>query len=198
MHDAYIFLQEQSNTVADGELMDHTTNLLGAITLALMDRIEGQMQQALNRSGEAPAALIFLGYIPGLSIEVLRQVLQLSHPGTVRLIDRLEKDSLVVRQKTDDGRAVALFLTEKGKRLRSRLMKQRLNVLESTLEVLNTEERRIFGELLAKVLENIPQSETDKHHICRHCSVKLCGEHCPIPGNAPILEPYRKRKTHGK
>lgn len=171
--------------------MDRTTNLLGALALAITDRIETRMREELHRSGEAAAAIIFLGYIPGLSVEILRQVLQLSHPGTVRLIDRLESDGFVERRGTDDRRAVALHLTPKGQALRDRLMERRLDALESTLERLTTDERLIFGKLIAKVLTNLPETEVDKHHICRLCAVRLCSN-CPIPGNAPVLKQYRK------
>ena len=88
--------------------MDSTTNLLGALTRALSDRIESQMKKQFKRTGESAAAVIFIGYTPGISVEALRQVLSLSHPGTVRLVDRLAEDGLVERRKTKDGRAVAL------------------------------------------------------------------------------------------
>ena len=163
--------------------MDRTTNLLGALALALTDRIKSGMKPALDRSGEAAAAIIVIGYAPGLSVEVLRQVLERSHPGTVRLIDRLSKDGLVERRKADDGRAVALHLTSEGTQLRSELMGQRLETLEHALTGLSAQERQVFGDLIAKVLTNLPQSEMAKHNICRLCSVATCQD-CPIPANA--------------
>lgn len=163
--------------------MDRTTNLLGALALAVTDRIGSDTKDLLNRSGETAAAIVVLGYAPGLSVEILRQVLQLSHPGTVRLVDRLEEDDLVERRKAVDGRAVALHLTPNGRELRSRLMDRRLHTVEATLKGLTASERRSFGKLLAKVLTNIPETEMAKHRICRLCTVRLCSD-CPIPGNA--------------
>ena len=171
--------------------MDHTTNLLGALALAVQDRIETGLRSQLNRSGEAAAAIVWLGYTPGMSVEALRQVLRLSHPGTVRLIDRLTEDRHVERRQTEDGRAVALHLTPRGKKLRDRLLQQRLDLLESALSDLAEDERRVFGDLMARVLAQLPTTELDKHHICRLCAVPVCSDHCPIPGNAPILDPYR-------
>ena len=175
--------------------MDSTTNLLGALTRALSDRIDAGLRNNLNRPGEAAAAVIFLGYTPGISVEILRQVLALSHPGTVRLIDRLCEDGLVKRRKSEDGRAVALHLTARGKTLRSELFESRNEVLEVALEGLTKDERAIFGRLIGKVLVALPETEIEKHHICRQCSVKLCSSDCPIPGNAPILLPYRPSKA---
>ncbi|MEL7541440.1 MAG: MarR family transcriptional regulator [Pseudomonadota bacterium] len=163
--------------------MDRTTNLLGALALGLTDRIHASLKTVLERSGESAAAIIVLGYAPGLSVEILRQVLERSHPGTVRLIDRLEEDGLVERRKAKDGRAIALHLTRRGAKTREQLMARRLDTVEAALEGLSSSERQLLGELLAKVLTNLPHSEMSKHNICRLCSVPTCAD-CPIPGNA--------------
>lgn len=163
--------------------MDRTTNLLGALALAITDRIKSGMKNTLDRSGETAAAIVVLGYAAGLSVELLRQVLDLSHPGTVRLIDRLEADGIVERRKASDGRAVALHLTRKGRGLRQQLMDGRLDTLEAALEGLSVDERLVLGDLLAKVLVNLPETEMAKHRICRLCAVRLCSD-CPIPGHA--------------
>ncbi len=163
--------------------MDRTTNLLGALSLAVTDRIRSGMKGTLDRAGETAAAIVILGYAPGLSVEPLRQVLDLSHPGTVRLIDRLEEDGLVERRKAADGRAVALHLTRKGGSLRKKLMDRRLDMLEEALKGLTADERLVLGQLMAKVLTKLPETEMAKHRICRLCAVRLCKD-CPIPGNA--------------
>lgn len=163
--------------------MDRTTNLLGAVALALSDQLKSDMADAFDRSGETAAAVVVLGYAPGLSVETLRQVISRSHPGTVRLIDRLAEDGLVERRKAEDRRAVALYLTEAGEQLRRQLMKSRLLMLETSLSGLTEDERRVLGELLSRVLSNLPKTEMDKHRICRLCSTPTCKD-CPIPGHA--------------
>lgn len=163
--------------------MERTTNLLGALALGLTDRISSGTKEILDRSGETAAAIIVIGYVPGLSVQILRQVLDLSHPGTVRLVDRLAEDGLVERREAEDGRAVALHLTRRGGNLRKRLMRRRLDTLEAALEGVTSDERRALGNLIAKVLTNLPETEMGKHRICRLCDVQTCKE-CPIPGNA--------------
>lgn len=163
--------------------MDRTTNLLGALALGISDRIKSVSKDVYDRSGESAPAIVIIGYAPGISVEVLRQALDLSHPGTVRLIDRLGEDELVERRRAPDGRAVALHLTRKGKRVRQQLMDRRLETLEAALDGLGKEERSVLGDLVAKVLTNLPETEMAKHRICRLCSVRTCTE-CPIPGNA--------------
>ncbi|MEM7705870.1 MAG: MarR family transcriptional regulator [Pseudomonadota bacterium] len=163
--------------------VDKTTNLLGAVAIALNDRIRSGLDEVLHRKGESAAALVVVGYAPGLAVETLRQVLGRSHPGTVRLIDRLEDDGLVERRKGEDGRAVALHLTLKGSRLRKKLLSRRLDVLEAGLKGLSAQDRQHLGNLLEKVLANLPETEMAKHRICRLCEVRLCRQ-CPIRGNA--------------
>lgn len=120
---------------------------------------------------------------------------QPSHPGTVRLVDRSSEDGIIERRKSEDGRAVAFHLMRNGKKLRTRLLGSRNDAIEAALGGLSEQERATFGQLIAKVLATLPETELDKHHICRQCSVRLCSSDCPIPGNAPILIPYRKDKV---
>ena len=163
--------------------VDRTTNLLGALSLAIADRVRSGLKETFNRSGEASAAIVVLGYAPGLSVEPLRQVLGLTHAGTVRLIDRLAADGLVERREAEDRRAIALHLTEKGSRLRQKLMDRRLEILEGMLTEFTTDERLTLGRLIAKLLTGLPESEMAKHRICRLCAAAVC-EDCPIPGSA--------------
>lgn len=186
MRSAYIFVNSEFDNFMHCAYvlrMDRTTNLLGALAIGITDRITDRMKTVLDRSGEAAAAIIVIGYVPGLSVEILRQVVDRSHPGTVRLIDRLEQDGMVERRQALDGRAVALHLTRKGKNARNKLMGTRLDLLDSALEGLTRNERATLGNLLAKVLKNLPETEMAKHRICRLCSVPSC-ENCPIRGNA--------------
>ena len=84
---------------------ERTSNLLGALALSVMDAFNTVVAASAGSGGETPAALVTLGADPGVSINQLRQILNLSHPGTVRLIDRLEKEGhlLVLRHKKDNA-----------------------------------------------------------------------------------------------
>src|SRR6266404_9572070 len=77
-------------------------NLLGALSLAVMDRIEQGARDIIGHAGETPAALIVIGYGP-ITNDKLRRILGLSHSGTVRLVDRLVSDRLVERRPGKDG-----------------------------------------------------------------------------------------------
>ena len=79
-------------------MIDRTANLLGAVGLAVADRIENTTREILSHAGATHAALVVIGHGTGPSNDQLRRVLGLSHPGTVRLVDRLVADGLVERQ----------------------------------------------------------------------------------------------------
>ncbi len=80
------------------ESYSRPANLLGALALAVSDRIrEVTEQQADALARSEPAALVSLVHYPGQPVGVLDQTLGLTHSGAVRLSDRLEAAGLVRR-----------------------------------------------------------------------------------------------------
>lgn len=161
---------------------DRTTNLLGTVGLAVASRIEAAARAILSHAGETPAALVVIGYGLGPSNEALRAILGLSHPGAVRLVDRLVADGLVERRPGADRRSIALFLTDAGHRLRDDLLKGRLAAIRPLLAALTHEEQDLLGILLAKLLAGMPASDAERCHLCRLCDDRAC-TNCPIPAD---------------
>jgi DNA-binding MarR family transcriptional regulator len=159
---------------------DRTINLLGTVGLAVAGRIETAARAVLAHGGETPAAVVVIGYGLGPSNEALRRILGLSHPGSVRLVDRLVADGLVERRAGADRRSIALFLTEAGHALREDLLQGRLAALRPLLAGLTAQEQDMLGELLAKLLAGLPTSDTERCHLCRLCDDRACTD-CPIP-----------------
>jgi DNA-binding MarR family transcriptional regulator len=162
------------------EMKDRTANLLGVVGLAVADRIEQTARDVLNHAGETPAALVVIGYGLGPSNDQLRNILGLSHPGSVRLVDRLVADSLVVRRKAQDKRAIALYLTEKGEILREKLLKGRLATIGTFLEPLTETEQETLASILHKMLASIETTDSERCNLCRLCDDRVCSN-CPIP-----------------
>lgn len=157
-----------------------TSNLLGAFVLAYHDEIRAATESVSGRAGESPAALVLLGHQPGLNVDALSQLLKLTHPGTVRLIDRLAESGLVERRAAvADRRAVALHLTTEGQRARADILAAREGALRSAVVALDTEEREALQHLLEKMLRNAAREETGKMRICRLCDSEAC-ENCPM------------------
>ena len=163
-------------------MSDQTANLLGAVGLAISDRILETARTVLNHSGETPAALVVIGYGQGPSNELLRRILGLSHPGTVRLVDRLVADGLVERTKGPDNRTIALHLTREGHARREHLLAGRLAAIKSFLSPLNAPEQEMLDRLLHKILSSMETTDLERCSLCRLCDNRVC-LNCPIPAN---------------
>jgi MarR family transcriptional repressor of emrRAB len=155
-------------------------NLLGAVSLAVMDRIEEGARRIVGRGGETPAALVVIGYGKGLSNDRLRKILRLSHSGCVRLVDRLVFDGLVERQPGRNAREVALHLTIAGVEARDGLLASRIAASKSILGSLSASEAKQLSSLLHKLLKRQDTSELDRFTICRMCHDEVC-RNCPLP-----------------
>ncbi len=163
-------------------MLDRTANLLGAVALTVSDRLEQTARDILNRSGETPAALVVIGYGFGPSNDQLRSVLGLSHPGTVRLTDRLVADGLVERREGRDRRAIALYLTENGYTLREKLLEGRLAAIRPLIDPLSSTDQKLLGDLLSKLLTSMQSNDLERRQICRLCNDGVCSD-CPIPAD---------------
>jgi MarR family transcriptional regulator, negative regulator of the multidrug operon emrRAB len=165
-------------------MINRTANLLGVVALAVTDRIEITARDILSHSGETPAALVVIGYGFGPSNDLLRRILGLSHPGTVRLVDRLVADGLVERREGRDKRAIALYLTESGQELREELLKGRLAAIRPLLASLTDAETETFAALLHKMLSAMNPTDMERCTLCRLCDDRVCSD-CPIPAAKP-------------
>ncbi len=163
-------------------MIDRTSNLLGVVGLAIADRIEAAARDILSHVGETPAAVVVIGYGLGPSNDLLRRILGLSHPGSVRLVDRLVADGLVERRKGRDNRAIALYLTDAGEILREELLKGRIAAIRPFLLPLTGAEQDTLASLLHKMLSSMPTTDLERCNLCRLCDDRVCTD-CPIPAD---------------
>ena len=163
-------------------MIDRTANLLGVVGLAVADRIGDAAHDILRHGGETPAALIVIGYGSGPSNDQLRRVLGLSHPGSVRLVDRLVADGLVERREGRDKRTIALYLSERGMALREQLLKGRLAAIRPLLTRLTDVEQEALAALLHKMLFSMETTASQRRTLCRLCDHRVCTD-CPIPAD---------------
>ena len=163
-------------------MSDRTANMLGALGLMISDQIEVVARLVLKHVGETPAAVVVIGYGLGPSNNRLRDILGLSHPGTVRVVDRLVEDGLVERRKGKDARAIALYLTEDGIALRENLLHHRLVSIKTLLEPLALSEQQTLDALLHKMLSGLEMDDVEKCRSCRLCDRQIC-INCPIPAD---------------
>ncbi|WP_191058979.1 MarR family winged helix-turn-helix transcriptional regulator [Geminicoccus harenae] len=155
-------------------------NVVGALVMALSDAVLRGTQGQAPEPGPAAAAITLLGHEPGLPIERLRRALHLSHPGAVRLVDRLVADGLIVRQPSPaDRRAVSLHLTQAGERSRLAILDARQGSLARALDLLDAPEREVFGRLAEKLLGGLIQDLDHAYSVCRLCDQTVCVD-CPV------------------
>jgi len=161
---------------------DTTVNLLGALGVAVTDHIRAGIDAVGEHGGQTGAAITTIGILPGLSVGELAGILSLTHPGTVRLVDRLVEDELVEKGPAEaDARALALRLTPLGKQRRRDILGQRAKRLQAMLEVLSGTERRQFDALLRKILGDLPVTRRGAYTVCRYCDAGPCFRNgCPV------------------
>ena len=155
-------------------------NVVGALALALADDIRRAADARAPEPGQAAAAINLVCIVPKIGIERLRRALGLSHPGTVRLVDRLVEDGMVVREiAPHDRRAVALSLTKLGENTARAIVEERQSGLTWALAALTPEELVNLGALAGKLLRHLVEGEDDAFAICRLCNHDFCDD-CPV------------------
>jgi MarR family transcriptional regulator, negative regulator of the multidrug operon emrRAB len=162
-------------------------NLLGALAIAVVDRLHQARADDDGRGLTATAALNHLRLRPGQNIDFLARLLHISHPATVRLISRLEAEGLVERQPDEnDARSRALVLTPAGQRAALAAARQRLEILGQMLSPLTPAERRQLEPVLEKLLGALTTDRWDARHICRLCDLPACQlPVCPVDQAIP-------------
>jgi len=157
------------------------SNLLGALAVAVGDRMQSVIELEAERGGQAPAALAVLAQQSGLGIEGLRRQLRLSQPATVRLVDSLVADGLAVRRAGPDRRSVDIRLTRLGRTRAEAVLSARRAVLDDVLGGLTAGERAKLERLLVQVLGSLTGDRTEAEQICRLCDLGACPLlSCPV------------------
>jgi DNA-binding MarR family transcriptional regulator len=156
-------------------------NLLGALAVAVIDRMHDELTGADERGLSGTAALIHLRLRPGENIDFLARLLDISHPATVRIVDRLEAEGLLERRSGRDARARLLVLTPAGRRAALAALRMRLELLEEVLAPLTAGERRRLEQILEKLLGGLVEDRWDARHMCRLCDFITCDDpECPV------------------
>lgn len=154
--------------------------MIGALALAIADEVQRSVQQHTPEEGPAAAALALLANEPGVTIVRLRSAVGLSHPGAVRLVDRLVDEGVFERRPAlHDRRAVALHLTPAGMRMADAVTKAKASVLERALARCTPAEAQVMTGLAAKMLGGLVRDADHGYAVCRFCVFDAC-EDCPV------------------
>ena len=142
--------------------------LAGGETFETADRLHSAAIHLLRRlrvrdreSGVGPAqlsALSVLVFGGPRSLGELADAEQVRPPTMSRIVAGLERESLVRRHATEDGRRVRLEASVKGTKILQEGRKRRVESLAQALSALSTEDREKLRELiehLEKVIRNL-------------------------------------------
>lgn len=160
-------------------------NKLGALGAMIHNRTEAALA---GLSPSAAAVLSMLYFKPELTTTELAEVVGVSQPNAVRLIDGLERQTLIARGKPK-GRVTPLTLTEAGQAQVKALHALRLAALDDLLSALQPDERQLFASMLDTILAGATTSRAFARTTCRLCEHDLCGPKvCPIGCRAIEIE----------
>jgi DNA-binding MarR family transcriptional regulator len=166
-------------------------NLVGALALALSDRLEVAVTDAARLAESDAIALSALHhFLDSPRIDVLAQALGLTSPGTVRLVDRLERAGLVRREPGGDGRVTSVVLTAAGRRRARAVTRARTALLDQALTGLSAAERQQFAGLVGKILAGLVRPPGATRWTCRLCDGVACGRPA---GRCPVYEAAKAR-----
>ncbi|WP_327290417.1 MarR family winged helix-turn-helix transcriptional regulator [Streptomyces sp. NBC_01198] len=172
----------------------HTANVLGALSLVVADRMNSAVEAVASLGPSTPAALAALHeFLDGGTVTQLSSVLGLSHSGTVRLVDRLTAEGLVERGGADDGRAVSVVLTPRGRDAAARVLQAREQSLAGALAALSLDELESLATTLDRMLTTVTLARAEERSartngrpqpwLCRLCDFAACGRSegdCPV------------------
>lgn len=115
--------------------------------------------QYLKKSGIAHAYTPFLAQLwneDGQTQAMLHRKVGIEQPTAVRTLDRMERDQLIERRRSDsDRREVRIFLTPKAQALKINVIScaQKINAVGT--RGLSEKEQQTLHQLLKKVIENL-------------------------------------------
>lgn len=167
----------------------HAANVLGALGLALADRLAEAAERAGGGSVAAALATLY-GTRAGIRIDGLARVVGLSHSGAVRLVDRLEAEGLVERRRGADQRSAALYLTPAGRRSARRMLAERDAAMHSVLTLLTDDRQADLSDLADLLLRELAGDPAAEARVCRLCDLEACGR---SSGRCPVAKPRTRR-----
>ncbi len=145
-------------------------NKFAALSLAVTD---AALSGGEDLASTAVAALITAANNPPASIGELALIVGLTHSATVRLVDRLETEGLMHRQRRV-GREVLVEITQAGRRRADALQERRLAESRSFLEKLSADECDFLDRLVDRMLHDHAARSHDRRRLCRMCARAYC------------------------
>jgi MarR family transcriptional regulator, organic hydroperoxide resistance regulator len=119
-------------------------------------RITKALARRADLTGPQLTVLKLLENVGDLSLSDLSDRLRAQNSTVTGIIDRMEREGLVVRvRSTEDRRVIIIQLTEKGSRIAADIAVEPIEVFRSALEGLSAPEMRDLLRLLTKIARRV-------------------------------------------
>lgn len=132
---------------------------VGHITEISTKQITDAFSQRLKETGITRIQWVALYYIKVnkvISQRELSNLMNVKDSSSARLIDRLERDGLIKRNRNDvDRRVIYISLTEDGDQLISRLMSYGEKFSSDLIKGIEEKDLIIFDKVLKKMISNV-------------------------------------------
>ncbi|MCX8022736.1 MAG: MarR family winged helix-turn-helix transcriptional regulator [Syntrophorhabdaceae bacterium] len=151
----YNYMQKKSNKYSLHESIGYLTyQASGAIRKEIAKELQ---ERNFGIKTEEFAALIYIWDEDGQTHRALSEKLYRDKTTVTRLITGIENMGLVKRVAgQDDAREKRIFLTEKGKKLMSGVIKMVLDVLERAEKGIDPNDMKICKDVLRAICKNLP------------------------------------------
>jgi len=175
-------------------LEQRAANLLGAFALAVHDGLEESLRVGPRPlSLNAVAALRAVRNLPAIKIRDLRLALGITHSACVRIVDQLERMSLLRRSRdTYDRRGTRLEVTSEGEQRARAFERARSDFTEALAKRIPPYWLHRMARVLEVLLSIMTPDAGTALRTCRHCQWNVCrtdpGAPCPVIRAAILRE----------
>ena len=122
-------------------------------------RITKELARRADLTGPQLTVVKMLEQIGDLSLSELSERIRAQNSTVTGIIDRMEREGLVVRERSkEDRRVVYIRLTPKGRKLAEEIPVEPMEIFRTALEALTATEVRELVRILGKVARRVRQT----------------------------------------
>jgi len=119
-------------------------------------RMTKELARRANLTGPQLTVIKMLEGIGDLSLSELSEKIRAQNSTVTGIIDRMEREDLVMRSRsTEDRRVVHISLTEKGRRIAKEIDVEPMEIFRSALETLSPSETKELMKILTKIAKRV-------------------------------------------
>jgi MarR family transcriptional regulator, organic hydroperoxide resistance regulator len=140
------------------EIKPEVDSILEAIVYLYTEsrRVTKEVARTAELTGPQLTVLKVLEGVGDLSLSELSERIRAQNSTVTGIIDRMEREGLVVRARsTEDRRVVNIQLTEKGARIAREIAVEPMEIFRSALESLSAGEMRDLLRILTKIAQRV-------------------------------------------